>query len=189
MNFLAHAYLSQHSVPLMVGNFIADFIKGNQINLYHNEIIEGIVMHRKIDEFTDRHKVFKRSRKRIWKKYRHYSNVIIDLYYDHFLASNWMDYSSIPLNDFASHVYSVMQEHEDILPERAREMLPYMIRYNWLANYSSIEGIDRSLKGLSRRTPYNSRMEEARQDLIDHYRDLEKDFREFFPEITAFFSL
>lgn len=189
MNFLAHAYLSQHSEPLMVGNFIADFIKGNQINRYEDEIIEGIIMHRKIDEFTDRHKVFKRSRKRIWKKYRHYSNVIIDLYYDHFLASNWVDYSSISLDEFASHVYSVMQKNRDILPEKAREILPYMIQYNWLVSYSSIDGIHRSLKGLSRRTPYNSGMENARQDLILHYRDLENDFREFFPEITAFLGL
>ncbi len=186
MNFLAHAYLSRHSVPLMVGNFIADFVKGNQIRQYDNQIVEGIIMHRKIDAFTDSHPVFKRSSKRIWEKYRHYSNVIIDLYYDHFLAKNWNRYSNLSLDHFAEYVYSVMEDHSAILPDKAQKILPYMIRYNWLVTYSEIEGIDKSLKGLSRRTPYDSKMEEAKQELIDHYEVLKQDFMSFFPEMIAF---
>jgi acyl carrier protein phosphodiesterase len=186
MNFLAHAYLARNSEPLMVGNFIADFVKGNQISYFDQDILQGILMHRKIDDFTDNHLIFKRSRKRIITKYRHYSGVIIDLFYDHFLAKNWDNYTSVPLRDFADRIYNVMQNHIDILPPKARHMLPYMIKYNWLVNYGTLDGIDQSLKGLSRRTNHDSGMEYAVQDLVEQYGEFDLDFSEFFPDIMEF---
>jgi len=186
MNFLAHAFLSRNSERLLVGNFIGDFVKGNQFGHFHPGIIEGIRFHRKIDEYTDNHPIFRRSRKRIREKYRHYTGVIIDLYYDHFLAKNWEDYANTPLEIFARQVYRTMQDHSDIIPQKARNMLPYMIKYNWLVNYSTIEGIDQSLKGISKRTSHASGMENASGDLLEQYMDFENDFSEFFPEIMAY---
>ena len=186
MNFLAHAFLARNSETLLVGNFIGDFVKGNQFYHFHPGIVDGILLHRRIDDFTDNHPVFRRSRKRIREKYRHYSGVIIDLYYDHFLAKNWEDYANKSLKEFASQVYRTIQDHADIIPSRAKNMLPYMIKYNWLVNYATIEGIDQSLKGISRRTKHVSGMENAWEDLLDHYADFENDFCEFFPEIMVF---
>jgi len=189
MNFLAHAFLAHPSIPLTIGNFIGDFVKGKQLELYDPEISKGIIMHREIDTFTDNHLYFKLSRSRIRDKYNHYSGVIIDLFYDHFLAKNWMDYSDIPLNIFTLNLYDIILEHEEIIPEKARYMLPYMVKSNWLLNYGTIEGIDRSLKGLSKRTNFRSGMENACQDLLNHYSELEDDFRKFFPEIIDCFSV
>jgi acyl carrier protein phosphodiesterase len=186
MNFLAHAFLARKSERLLVGNFIGDFVKGNQYEQYHPVIIAGILLHRKIDEFTDNHPIFKRSRKRIRDKYRHYSGVIIDLFYDHFLAKNWNAYANEPLEDFADQVYRIMRNHFDTIPARAKNMLPYMIKYNWLVNYATIEGIDQSLKGISKRTNHVSGMENASHDLLLNYREFDRDFSEFFPEIIAF---
>lgn len=186
MNFLAHAYLAHPSVPLTIGNFIADFVKGRQIDQYRPEITEGIVMHRKIDTFTDNHRIFKLSRSRIRHRYNHYSGVIIDLFYDHFLARNWMDYSDTPLDRFTLGLYDIMLDHEHIMPEKARYMLPFMVKSNWLLNYATVDGIDRSLKGLSRRTRFRSGMENACQELLKHYDDLQNDFRSFFPDIIDF---
>jgi acyl carrier protein phosphodiesterase len=188
MNFLAHAFLARRSVPHLVGNFIADFVKGKQVHNYENGILDGIIMHRKIDEYTDNHEMFRLSRSRIRKKYNHYSGVVIDLFYDHFLAKNWEEYEKIPLDKFAKFVYSVILDHEYIIPDKAQNMLPYMIKYNWLVNYRSIEGIDRSLKGLANRTPYPSRMDEAAGDLVKYYDYLESDFRKFFPDIISYFE-
>jgi acyl carrier protein phosphodiesterase len=188
MNFLAHAYLAHPSVPLTIGNFIGDFVKGKQLDVYSPEISRGIMMHRKIDTYTDNHPVFKQSRERIQQTYRHYSSVIIDLFYDHFLARNWMEYSEIPLEQFTSLVYGIIIDHENIIPEQARYMLPYMVKSDWLYNYATIEGIDRSLKGLSRRTRFKSGMEHASKALIRHYDDLEDDFRVFFPDIIEHLS-
>jgi acyl carrier protein phosphodiesterase len=186
MNFLAHAFLTRNSDTLLVGNFIGDFVKGKQFDHFHPGITEGILMHRKIDDFTDNHPVFKRSRKRIRGKYGHYSGVIIDLYYDHFLAKNWKDYAIKSLEEFADQVYRTMQDHFEIIPPKAKNMLPYMIKYNWLVNYATIEGIDQSLKGISRRTKHPSGMENAASDLLTQYHDFEKDFGEFFPEIMEY---
>jgi acyl carrier protein phosphodiesterase len=186
MNFLAHAYLAHPSEPLIIGNFIGDFVKGKQIERYEDGISEGILMHRKIDTFTDNHPVFKQSKNRIREKYNHYSGVIIDLFYDHFLAKNWDEYSDIPLRRFTVNLYDIILEQEHIIPEKARYMLPFMVKSNWLLNYSTIEGIDRSLTGLSRRTNFKSGMEHASNDLVIHYQDLEDDFRVFFPEIIDY---
>lgn len=186
MNFLAHAYLARNSESLLIGNFIADFVKGNQIDKYDNDIIRGIRMHRKIDDFTDKHPVFKKSKKRILLKYRHYSGVIIDLFYDHFLAKNWDDYANQSLEQFVDRTYQTMKDHMDIMPPRVKSILPFMIKYNWLVNYKTVDGIDQSLKGLSRRTSYPSGMEHASLDLIKHYSSFEKDFNDFFPEIIQY---
>jgi acyl carrier protein phosphodiesterase len=188
MNFLAHAFLAHPSIPLTIGNFIGDFVKGKQLELYNPEISKGIIMHREIDTFTDNHPYFKQSRNRIRDKYSHYSGVIIDLFYDHFLAKNWMAYSDISLNRFTLNLYDIILEHERIIPEKARYMLPYMVKTNWLLNYATIEGIDRSLKGLSRRTNFRSGMENASHELVNHYPELEDDFSKFFPEIINNFT-
>lgn len=186
MNFLAHGYLSGDSDPVLVGNFIGDFVKGRQIDNFSPEIASGIILHRKIDEYTDSHPVVIRSRDRIRKKYRHYTGVVIDVFYDHLLAVNWKDYHDQPLDIFCKRIYDVIYRHFDILPGRAQEMIPWMVKYNWLLNYSTFEGIDRSLKGLSRRTAFKSGMENAVTDLREHFDNFNNDFSEFFPDLIQF---
>ncbi len=186
MNFLAHGFLSGASDPVMVGNFIGDFVKGRQIENFEPEIARGIQLHRKIDEYTDLHPVVIRSKNRIRDKYRHYTGVIVDIYYDHMLATTWNTYSKEPLNSFCSHMYDVIYKYFDVLPSDARQMLPWMIKYNWLLNYATLEGIDRSLKGLSRRTSFESGMENAIGDLKGNYEGFLLDFKEFFPQLISY---
>ena len=188
MNFLAHLYLSGSDEEIKVGNFIGDFVKGNPRDQYDGKIVDGIIIHREIDRYTDLHPVSQRSKKRLVEKYRHYSGVIIDIFYDHFLANHWSDFSDIPLADFADESYAIMNKHIDIFPEKARFMLPYMERYNWLVNYAKINGIQRTLQGMSQRTSFRSKMEEATADLEENYEDFERDFFDFFPEIRGHIS-
>jgi acyl carrier protein phosphodiesterase len=186
MNFLAHAYLSGDDPKIMTGNFIADFVKGRQaLKSFSPEITRGIELHRLIDEFTDTHEVVSQSKNRLRPKYRHYSAVIVDVFYDHFLAKNWKQYHAQPLADFAAHVYKTIDEHHAILPEGVTYMLPYMKRGNWLVNYSRLEGIERALTGMAGRTPYLSKMEEAVDDLKKDYSDFEREFETFFPSLKA----
>ena len=109
MNLLGHAYLSRHSEPLMIGNFIADFVKGNKYLQYDDGIAKGIILHRLIDDFTDTHPVFLRSKVRIRKRYRHYTAVIIDLFYDHYLARDWEEHAGGDLEEFTLWAYQVLQ--------------------------------------------------------------------------------
>lgn len=184
MNFLAHIYLSGENDKLMIGNFIGDFVKGRNLSeQFEPEIVQGIEIHRAIDAFTDTHPIVSLSKKRLWPKYRHYAAVIVDVYYDHFLAKNWSEYHALSLPDFAQKTYQTLQTNFDLLPDRVQQMLPYMVRGNWLVGYSYVEGIHRALTGMSQRTTYVSRMDEAVNDLREHYDLFEKEFREFFPAL------
>jgi acyl carrier protein phosphodiesterase len=186
MNFLAHAYLSGENEKILVGNFIADFVKGRQqMSAFEQGVARGIELHRAIDEFTDTHPVVTESKKRLRPKYRHYAGVIVDVYYDHFLARRWADYHPLPLSVFAAQVYNRVQSHETILPQGVKYMLPYMISGNWLLNYSNIDGIGRALSGMARRTSYVSHMEQAVSDLREHYDLFMEEFRIFFPSLKV----
>ena len=186
MNFLAHIYLSFDHEDLMIGNFIGDFVKGNQFEEYEFEMMKGIMLHRAIDEYTDIHAIVQESKQRLRAKYRHYSGVIVDVYYDHFLAANWADYHSTPLEKFTMQTYKTIMNHLSQLPHGAQYMLPYMINNNWLLNYGKLEGINRALTGMSRRTKFHSKMEEAIGDLREHYNEFESEFRAFFDELILF---
>lgn len=184
MNFLAHLHLSGNDPNIMVGNFIGDFVKGKKVESYEPGIAKGILLHRTIDYFTDRHQIVAKSKGRLRDKYRHYSGVIVDIFYDHFLASNWGQYHSESLEKFAEEAYNLVLSYEEILPEKALYMLPYMMKNNWLVNYASIEGISSALYGMSRRTKYNSQMEEATKELEESYDLFKKEFEEFYPELV-----
>ena len=169
----------------MLGNFITDFIKGNVVESYQRDVYLGILLHREIDSFADRHQQIAESKKRLWQKHRHYSSVIVDIFYDHFLAKNWLEYTTTPLEDFACHAYATIQRFDRLLPQKAKQVLPHMIADNWLVNYGNLEGIDRAMRGMAKRAAFHSLMESAVDDLRKDYKNFEKDFRNFFPDLTA----
>jgi len=184
MNFLAHLYLSGDNPKVKIGNFIGDFVKGKNLSeRFDADVAKGIALHREIDWYTDTHAVVKQSKDRLRPKYRHYSGVIVDIFYDHFLAKNFDKYSTHLLPDFAEACYATLQQHETILPEEVKYMLPYMINGNWLVNYSKLEGIQKALSGMARRTRFESKMEESVADLKNHYEDFKKEFEIFFPDL------
>jgi len=184
MNFLAHLYLSGDDSEIMVGNFIGDFVRGRNVHeQFKHNIALGIELHRQIDEFTDRHDIVLESKKKLRGKYRHYAPVIVDVFYDHFLAIHWPTLHSQSLPDYASYAYAQLEKHHHLLPARVIQMMPYMIRGNWLVNYGTTEGIHRTLSGMSRRTPYDSKMDEAIHDLEKYYEEFDKEFSQFFPEL------
>ena len=186
MNFLAHLYLSYNNKNILIGNFIADAVKGNKHGNYKKEIQAGILLHREIDNYTDNHPITKKSKRRLNERYRHYKGVIIDILYDHFLAKNWNNYSEIPLDIYADNVYSFLNENIHTFPEELQKLLPSMIQYNWLLNYASLEGIEHVLGGMNRRTKGISQMDLAIDDLKLHYIEFEEDFTIFFKELEHF---
>lgn len=186
MNFLAHLYLSKSNKNILIGNFIADAVKGKKHNDYLKEIQIGILLHREIDNYTDNHIVTKISMNRLNPRYRHYKGVIIDILYDHFLAKNWHQYSAIPLEIFAKNTYDFLLENIEIFPPRAQHILPYMIEYNWLVSYASLEGIEKVLQGMNRRTKGISKMDLAIEDLKLNYNEFENDFNIFFKDLEQF---
>ncbi|MDC9721764.1 MAG: ACP phosphodiesterase [Urechidicola sp.] len=186
MNFLAHLYLSKDNQKIMIGNFIADAIKGNNYSHFTPEIQKGIILHRHIDTYTDQHPIVRQSKRRLHKRYGHYTGVIIDLFYDHFLAKNWSDYCKTPLDIYSKIFYSLLHEHYDILPDKTKQMLPYLEQYNWLYNYQFLDGMQQVLEGMNRRTKMKSQMHLSIKDLKEHYQDFEDDFALFFKDLITF---
>lgn len=188
MNFLAHIYLSGNNKAVTIGNFIADGIRGKDYEVYPKDIQTGILLHREIDTYTDAHKTVRLSTKRLHKNYSHYSGVIVDILYDHFLAKNWQNYSKIPLAEYIDDFYDTLEDNFDVLPQRIKQFMPYMIADNWLLSYASIEGIAKVLEGMNRRTKNKSKMNLAVNELQEFYNEFETEFTLFFDELITFSS-
>ncbi|WP_299129240.1 acyl carrier protein phosphodiesterase [uncultured Winogradskyella sp.] len=186
MNFLAHIFLSGDNKLITIGNFVGDGVRGKKYKDYPTEIQLGILLHREIDTFTDAHTLFRRSTKRLHKNYGHYSGVIVDIFYDHFLAKNWTTYSSIPLPIYVENFYRSLTNNFEVLPPRFKKLTPFMIEDNWLLSYASLEGIQKVLNGINRRTEGKSKMNKATTELKANYEDFENDFTLFFDELMTF---
>lgn len=186
MNFLAHIYLSGDNDLIKIGNFMADGIRGKHFESYPLEIQKGIILHRAIDTFTDAHPIFRESTKRLHQNYHHYSGVIVDVFYDHFLAKNWMKYSDENLEVFVELFYQSLHDNHTILSERTKGIMPYMIEHNWLVSYQTVEGINRILTQMDQRTKNESKMRFATNDLSEFYLEFENEFANFFEELILF---
>ena len=170
----------------MIGNFIADHIRGNNFKHFHTEIQQGIFLHRAIDTFTDTHPIVRKSKRRLHERYKHYDGVIIDIFYDYFLAKNWANYSAIPLDVYTNSVNKLFEEKSAELPIKSQNFIKYMIEYNILYNYQFEDGIERVLNGMNQRTKGKSKMNLAIEDLQLLNKEFEKDFTIFFKDLRKF---
>lgn len=164
---------------------MADGIRGKNFDYLPLNVQKGIILHRFIDTFTDAHPIFRQSTKRLHSRYHHYSGVIVDLYYDHFLAKNWQQYSNEDLEVFVSRFYQSLEVYSDILTEKTKQIKPYMIAHNWLVNYQNTVGIARILRQMDRRTNDVSMMQYAIEELQQFYIEFESEFTSFFSDLKA----
>ena len=186
MNFLAHIYLSGNHHEIKIGNFIADSVRGRKYLNYPENIQKGILLHRAIDTYTDSHPTVRMSTKKLHKNYHHYSSVIVDILYDHFLAKYWSAYHNTPLDIYVEDFYKELESYYPILPEKVKKMMPYMIADNWLLSYKTVDGIGRILYQMNKRTKYKSKMNFAVIELEQYYTEFETEFRSFFDELITF---
>lgn len=183
MNFLAHIYLSGDNEGVIIGNFIADGIKGKRYQKFPAQIQKGILLHRSIDSYTDSHPTVRRSTKRLHKNYGHYSGVIVDILYDHFLAKNWKEYHPTPLAEYVDNFYELLRNSYEILPNRIKRLMPYMISDNWLLSYATVTGISKILSQMNVRTKGVSKMNFAVLELEEFYDEFEAEFTIFFKDL------
>ncbi len=186
MNFLAHTHLSNNNEDIIFGNFIADSVKGNSYNKYRRDIAIGILLHREIDSFTDNHQTFKNSRDIVRSHFGKFSGIVIDIYYDHFLARDWENYHSQELSAYTSYIYLILAKRFFLLPPRVKRILPFMIGQNWLSGYANIPDLKRVFKGMDRRTGYVSGMDKAIDVLLINYELLHSDFKDFYTQVEGF---
>lgn len=186
MNYLAHLYLSGESDEIKLGNFIGDHVKGNQYLQYPEQVAFGIKLHRRIDSFTDQHADVKQCIKLLKPGYGRYSGIVADVFFDHFLATNWNDYSSNTLKQFASHAHRVFLTNFDILPFRVKQFLPFLILHKRLESYSQRENMPLVLDIMSGHTSLPKNGQWANRILNQEYEQFEALFRSFFAEMVDY---
>lgn len=186
MNYLAHVYLSGECNEIKIGNFIGDYVKGKSYMQYPDQIRKGILIHRDIDSFTDKHLIVHRTKSHLNPKYHKYSGIIVDIFYDHFLATHWEEYCTEPLKGFVYRFYENLVSHFRILPKRVKQFLPIFILNNWLESYLTIEGIGIVLNRMSKRTSLPDYTKFAIDELSRNYDLFNADFHEYFPILTEY---
>lgn len=186
MNYLAHLYLADDDPDSRIGSLMGDFVRGRVDECLPRAMRREVLRHRHIDSFSDAHPVFRRSKWRIRPEFRRYGGILIDMYYDHFLARRWSDYSDLPLADFADGIYRTLREHHHRFPARMQRSMSYLVGNDLLQSYREIDGIRRSLQGIESRLKRPSRLREAVFDLEVNYEDLEQDFVAFFADLIAY---
>ncbi len=165
---------------------MADGIHGKHFETYPEDIQKGIVLHRAIDTFTDAHPIFRQSTKRLHSKYHHYSGIIVDIFYDHFLAKNWKKYSDENLEDYIESFYQALRDNYIHLTSKTQKMMPYLIEQNWLLSYQTIEGIEIILEKMDYRMKRNSIMRLSVTELRENYSEFESEFIAFFQELKEY---
>ncbi|MBO0936179.1 DUF479 domain-containing protein [Fibrella sp. HMF5335] len=188
MNLLAHAWLSDRNEGYLVGNFIGDFIKGDPANPRHSLLpdeLRGVRIHRAIDAFTDSHIEVQAVRTLLHPRCHKYAGVAVDVFFDHFLATQFPEVTGNELDEFVRFAYHTLQTRADRLPPRAARMAHYMMEQDWLRHYQSTTGIDRALKGLARRTQFASGLDTAVDDLVLYYAQINLHFLRFWPQLVA----
>ena len=186
MNFLAHAFLSFNRPEILVGNMISDFVKGKEKYDYPDAILMGINLHRTIDAFTDSHPATKAAAKLLKPAAGPYSGAFVDIVYDHFLANDANEFSDGALLQTATHTYSILQEYVSQLPIIFGQMLPYMTTQNWLFNYRTLSGIEKSFGGVVRRAAYLESSSGVFQLFQQNYISLQKCYNAFFPDVKEY---
>ncbi|MEY3450509.1 MAG: hypothetical protein RL711_334 [Bacteroidota bacterium] len=184
MNFLAHIYLSQGINHLMLGNFMADSVKGKKYLDYPQDIAKGMLLHRFIDHFTDSHDLVKESNAMLRPHVGRYAPLVTDIMYDHFLALYFTEFTGLVLGEYVQSVYDYMQNNQLAMTPFAQEILPYMVKNNWLENYQYQAELHLIYKQFGRRIGVGELFDTVTEVIWLQYDVFEQNFRQFFPVLV-----
>jgi acyl carrier protein phosphodiesterase len=186
LNYLVHLFLADDTPPSLLGNLMGDFVKGRLDDTFPTAIRRGIELHRQVDAFAHDNPLYRRSKSRLDDRYGYFRGVLIDIFYDHFLARNWQRYHPLPLEIFADRVYRLLEEHFEMLPPGLQQVAPRMIEHNWLVSYREVETIDRVLGRISARLRRANPIGQGIVELHRHYAGLETDSDLFLAQAHEF---
>jgi acyl carrier protein phosphodiesterase len=183
MNYLAHLFLSGHTPEALIGGLLGDFVKGAIGNRYDVRVCKGISLHRKIDRYTDDHEVVVASRRLMSRERRRFAGIMVDVFYDHFLACHWSRYAVVSLDEFTRQVYPILLQHHHHFPQRLQYIVPRMVRDDWLGSYRELWRVGAALDGISRRLRRSNTLAGGLRELEANYVRFEQHFLAFFPQL------
>lgn len=191
MNFLGHLYLSKNDLPLMVANLYGDFVKGSQFDHLPPKVVEGVLLHREIDDFIDHHPKVKELMHQLYEELPKVTGIAIDLFFDHLLAKHWALYHPSPLNFYLDRFFEYALE-----PEHLSFSSPVSFTYDtsfqfllqrihegkWIQNYTRIQGLSFAAKGLSQRISFPNALGKSPEIFIKHETEINETFTLFMKE-------
>ncbi len=188
MNYLAHAYLSFGDASLLTGNMIADHVKGRAaLDAFPEGIKKGILLHRKIDAYTDSHPATQRTKILFREDYRLYSGAILDALFDHYLANDPQHFASeAALKAFTKETYEKLAGNAAHFPSAFAAYFPHMQEHDWLYNYRNLQGIRRSLTGIERRAKYMPDSHLAYETFIGYYYQINQAYFELMDDLVKY---
>ncbi len=179
MNYLAHALLSPDDDRVMVGNIAGDFLRS--LDRLAPGIREGVILHRRIDSYSNTHDAFRCSVRRLAPTMGHYARAVIDVFYDYFLARDFGRYAAgQSLEAFVRDVDARFQCQRHLLPEALARRWHDL---DWLNSYARVDGIERSLERLSRRSKRGVDLTTAMPLLKEHEQGLTQDLGLLLPDL------
>lgn len=169
MNFLGHLYLSEGNLELMLANLFGDFVKGKDYSYLPPIIQKGVLLHRQIDDFIDRHPLVTDLRLNLYSELPKIAGIAIDLYFDHLLAKNWKHYHPEKLEAFVARFYNYTNDSTNLqfknydftYPSSFIHLLNMMKKYDWLNKYAHLKGLDESSRALSNRIAFTNDLYKA----------------------------
>ncbi|MGC5702850.1 DUF479 domain-containing protein [Pseudomonas sp. NFXW11] len=185
MNYLAHLHLGGQRPGQLLGSLYGDFVKGRLQGQFSPEIEAAILLHRRIDTYTDSHPLVLASLARFSQTRRRYAGIVIDVFFDHCLARDWNQYANRPLPQFTAEVYRALAA-EPVLPGRLAQIAPYMAADDWLGSYREFAVLEQVLRGIARRLSRPEELTAAMAELERLYQPLSEDFRAFYPQLQGF---
>lgn len=185
-----HLVLSGEDPDIIIGNYIADHLRGNaMVNELPNSIKRGIMLHRAIDTFSDMHPAVRHSVRLLQASHHHYAPVAVDLLYDHFLIKNWKQFVRLPFHQTLQEFYSLLESRLDTLPPKSKKISLKILENNWFDKYETFEGMNEVFATVNRRTHYENELPHTVKYMIAFYNEFESDFLQFAPDIFTFVSL
>ena len=185
MNHLAHALLAGDDADLLLGSLLGDFWRGAPHAAWPGGVRGGVLLHRKIDVYTDSHPVVAGTRALFGPPWRRYAGILIDIYFDHLLARGWPA-GAEPLDRLSARVAAVLERNAGWLPADLTRFARYFRANGLFAAYADPRMIERVLGGVSRRLRHPNLLGDAGPALWERAAQLDAAFARFFPELEEF---
>lgn len=187
MNYLAHIYLASHSDDAMFGALLGDFVKMDGASKFALPIAQEILLHRKVDSFTDQHPIIQHARSLFAAPRRRFAGIALDIFYDHVLIKHWTRYSDGDVSEFIAGFYQSLSKRSDQFPPTLAYAVPRMIEQDWLGSYADFSGVEIAITRVSSRLSRNAELLlQTSADLCSSYDVLEQGFIDFFPDLLDY---
>lgn len=192
MNLLAHLHLSFGRDPdTLTANVLADYLTRyepveNMPAKLRDRFMPGVVLHRKIDSFTDQHEVVARARGLVSPERRRLAGIIVDIVFDFYLSKNWRRFSRESQEITVSRGYATISMVAATgLGEATQTLVSRMRRTDWLNAYGTLEGQATTFRRVSRRSPALEKLRGSEDEILRSGAGLERCFLEFYPELMG----